>query len=125
MLRLLADENLIGAIWEGVGSRIPDLDFVRVQDAGLMGASDAAVLAWAAEQGRVLITHDRKTVPYAAEARVEAGTPMPGVFVAPLWLSEGDAIEDVLLLAEYSMPGEGEGLVLHLPLDKYITRGSS
>jgi predicted nuclease of predicted toxin-antitoxin system len=54
MISLLADENLDGNIVRGVRS----VDIVRVQDVGLTGADDPTVLAWAADQGRVLITHD-------------------------------------------------------------------
>ena len=40
-----------------------DVDIVRVQDVGLAGSPDPAILAWAASEGRVLLTHDRETVP--------------------------------------------------------------
>ena len=53
---LAADENLNNDIIRGVLRRNPDIDIVRVQDAGLSGADDPAVLAWAAREGRVLIT---------------------------------------------------------------------
>ncbi|MFN2270846.1 MAG: DUF5615 family PIN-like protein [Anaerolineae bacterium] len=58
MVSLLADENLDGNIVRGVLRRVRGVDIVRVQDVGLTGADDPAVLAWAADQGRVLITHD-------------------------------------------------------------------
>ena len=58
MLRLAADENLNNDIVRGLLRRRSNLDIVRVQDVGLSGADDPTVLAWAAQQGRVLITHD-------------------------------------------------------------------
>ncbi len=58
MISLLADENLDANILRGVLRRLPGIDAVRVQDVGLTGADDPTVLAWAAEQGRVLVTHD-------------------------------------------------------------------
>jgi hypothetical protein len=42
VLRLAADENLSGRIARGLRRRVPGLDLVRVQDAGLLGAGDAA-----------------------------------------------------------------------------------
>ena len=60
--------------------RQPDLDVVRVQDAGLAGKSDEDVIAWAASEGRILITHDVTTVRQTAYDRIAAGLPMPGVF---------------------------------------------
>ncbi len=56
MLRLVADENLDGAIVRRVLRRKPDLDIVRIQDAGLSGKDDPIVLDWAAQEGRILVT---------------------------------------------------------------------
>jgi predicted nuclease of predicted toxin-antitoxin system len=58
MLRLAADENFNADIVRGLLRRLPDLDIVRVQDAGLSGADDTAVLEWAAREGRIVLTHD-------------------------------------------------------------------
>lgn len=116
MLRLLADEDLRGAIVRGLFLRQPDLDIVRAQDVGLSGAPDPDVLTWAAENGRVIITHDRNTMPAFAYERVNAGVPMPGLFVVSRRLSVGTAIEDILLVASASIQGEHENCVYYLPL---------
>ena len=58
MLLLVADENFNNDILRGLLRRKPELDIVRIQDVGLSGASDPTVLEWAAEQNRVLLTHD-------------------------------------------------------------------
>ena len=62
MLRLLADENLNNDIVRGLRRRLPGLDLVRVQDVGLSGADDPTILAWAAREGRVMLTHDVSTM---------------------------------------------------------------
>ena len=62
MLRLAADENFNGDIVRGLLRRNPKLDIVRVQDVGLSGADDPSVLQWAADQGRVIVTHDISTL---------------------------------------------------------------
>jgi hypothetical protein len=48
MLRLAADETFNADIVRGLLRRLSNLDIVRVQDAGLSGADDPAVLDWAA-----------------------------------------------------------------------------
>ena len=116
MLRLAADENLNNDIVRGLLRRNPELEIVRIQDVGLGGADDATVLEWAARQGRVLITHDVSTVTYYAYERVRAGRAMPGVFEVSRSVSVGQAIEDLLLLAECSLEGEWEAQVRYLPL---------
>jgi hypothetical protein len=56
MVRWLADENLNKDIVRGLLRRRPNLDIVKVQDAGLSGMDDSSLLVWAAGQDRVLIT---------------------------------------------------------------------
>jgi hypothetical protein len=116
MLRLAADENFNGDIVRGLLRRNPNLDIVRVQDVGLSGADDPSVLQWAADQGRVIVTHDISTLAKHAFHRIEAGQPMPGVFEVTSVTPVGRAIDDLILLAECSFEGEWEGQVLFLPL---------
>lgn len=57
-MRFAADENFNGKILNKLRDRLPELDMLRVQDTPLYGAPDPAVLAWAAAENRVLLTHD-------------------------------------------------------------------
>jgi hypothetical protein len=116
MLRFAADENLNNDIVRGLLRRQSNLDIVRVQDVGLSGAEDPAVLEWAAQEGRVLLTHDVSTITKYAYARIQAARPMPGVFEISRATPIGRVIEDVLLLAECSLDHEWKGQVLYLPL---------
>ena len=116
MIKLAADENFNNDILRALRRRQADLDVVRVQDAGFSGAEDPAVLAWAAETGRVLLTQDVRTITKYAYARVREGLRMPGVFEVSRELPVGKAVEDILLIAECSLPGEWEGQVRYLPL---------
>jgi Domain of unknown function (DUF5615) len=116
VLRFAADENFNRDIVRGLLRRKPALDIVTIQDAGLGGADDLAVLEWAAVQGRVVITHDVSTLTKHAYDRVAAGRPMPGVFEVDSEASVGPVIDDLLLIAECSYEGEWEGQIRYLPL---------
>jgi Domain of unknown function (DUF5615) len=116
MLRLVSDENFNGDIVRGLLLRRPDLDIVRVQDVGLVGADDPDILEWAASEGRIPLTHDRKTVPRFAYGRARAGLPMAGVFVLSGRLPVGESIDELLLVAECSRPEEWTDRVEYLPL---------
>ena len=70
----------------------------------------------AAQQGRVLLTHDVSTITRFAYERVRAGKPMPGIFELRRGVPIGRAIDDILLLAECSLEDEWEGQVRYLPL---------
>ena len=116
MLQLAADEDFNNHIVRGVLRRNPDVDIVRVQDAGLTGADDPNVLEWAAAEGRVLFTHDVNTMTARAYQRATAGDPMPGLFAVPRDVPIGVAIDHVLLIAEAGIEGEFEGMVQYLPI---------
>lgn len=116
MLRLLADENFNGDIVRGLLLRQPDFDILRVQDVGLIGEDDPDILAWAGENDRILLTHDRATMPDYAYERVVAEDPMPGVFILDDRLAVGAAIDELLLIAACSEHGEWNDRVAHLPL---------
>jgi hypothetical protein len=106
MLRLATDEDFNNRILRGLLRRNPGLDIVRVQDAALLGRSDAEVLEWAATEGRILLTHDVATMKQHVDERIAAGLPMPGVFELAQDVSIRQAIEDIFLLAECSFDGE-------------------
>jgi len=116
MLRLLADENFNGNIIRGVRLRSPEIDLVRVQDVGLAGSPDQEVLEWTAENDRIVLTHDRKTMPEFASERVASGNPMPGVFVFNNRFPVGRAIEELVLLDECSETEEWSDQVVYMPL---------
>ena len=106
MLPLAADENYNFDIVRGLRRRSPDIDIVIVQDVGLSGADDPTVLEWAAQGGRVLLTHDVSTMTRHAYDRVRNGQPMPGVFEVSQQVPIGVAIEEIMLIAECSLAGE-------------------
>lgn len=116
MLKLAADENFNNKIIRGILRRKPDIDIVRIQDAGLAGARDPIILEWAAKEDRVLLTHDVSTITGYAYERIESGLHMPGVFEVSRNIPIGTAIEDILLLIECSQEGEWNGQIRYLPL---------
>jgi hypothetical protein len=97
-------------------ARLPGLDLVRVQDAGLMRTPDPQILAWAAAEGGGFLTHHRKTVPPYAYDRVRAGEPMPGVIVVSNLTPVGQAIADLELLITCSSADELRDRVMYVPL---------
>jgi hypothetical protein len=115
MLKFLADENFDNTIVRGLFRLNPTLDIVRVQDVGLSSKDDPTVLEWAAQEGRVLLTHDVATITRYAYDRVREGQLMPGVIEISTDTPIGRVIEDVLVLVECSQEGELEGQVQYLP----------
>jgi hypothetical protein len=116
MLRLLSDENINGDIVRGLLLQRPDLDLVRVQDMGLLGQDDPAILEWAAQHNRILLTHDRANIPDFPFQRLLDDQAMSGVFVFNDRLPVSRAIEEIVILDECSESEEWDARVVYLPL---------
>ncbi|MBE9063054.1 DUF5615 family PIN-like protein [cf. Phormidesmis sp. LEGE 11477] len=116
MTAFLADENFNNQIVRGIFRRRTDVDIVRVQDIGLSGVDDPSVLEWAAQNGRIVLTHDVATMITFAYERIEANLPMPGLFEVSRRVSVGIAIEEIIFIFDYSFEDEWEGQVRFLPL---------
>lgn len=116
MFKLLGDENLKQQIVNALRRRLPGIDLLTVREAGLAGALDPAVLAWAATEGRVLLTHDTRTMKVFAFERVTSGETMPGVVEIPDLLPIAQAIEELVLVIQLNEPDEMKDRVLRLPL---------
>ncbi len=117
MLRLATDADVHGEVVLGLRRRrLSEIDLVRVQDALPEGTTDPEVLAWAAAEGRVLVTNDRNTMVGFAYQRVAAGEPVPGLIATTNDQSIGSAISDILLIAEYMPEDQIRGqVVVYLP----------
>lgn len=115
-MKFLADENFDDRILRGLLRRQPDLDIVRVQDLKVAGADDPTVLAWAAQAGRILLTHDERTIPSYAYQRLAAGQTIAGIIVVSDSLAINTVIDDVLLIVECSSAAEWINQLQRLPL---------
>jgi len=95
--------------------RLPEAGFRSATDAGLAGLHDLEVLALAARDGRLLVTHDKNTMP-TQFAEFVAKTVSPGVIVVPQKLPVGRALEDLILIWSASQPDEWTNRIAYLPL---------
>lgn len=116
MIAFLVDQNFNEHVVDGLTRRDAALQFTHVRSVGLAAAPDPAILEWAATQGLVLLTHDRKTIPPSAHARVAAGLPMSGVFLVSADMPVGQAIDELLLAAHCLSAEECKNVVTYFPI---------
>ena len=116
MLHFLSDENFNGDIIRGLLLSQVDLDLIRVQDIGLQAVDDPSILEWAATNNRIILTHDRATMPDFAYERLVKGVQMSGLFVVNDRMSIRQAIDELILIISGSEQAEWSGIVLYLPL---------
>jgi predicted nuclease of predicted toxin-antitoxin system len=118
MLKLLIDQDFDHDILRGLVRRIPNLDAVTTFEAGLSTAPDPDLLAWADDANRVIVTHDRRTMPAHAARRMNEGRRVFGVVVVPRRLQIGNVINDLEIMVMCSDDDEWENIVRYLPLTK-------
>jgi hypothetical protein len=116
MLRLLIDQDLDQDILRGLLRRVPELDAVTAYEVGKSEAADPELLAWAADAGRVLVTHDRRTMPAHAASRIAAGNDIAGVIVVPRRIPIGTVIDELEIVVMCSEHHEWKNLIRHIPL---------
>jgi hypothetical protein len=117
MLKLASDGDVHGLVVAHL-HEYGGCDLVRVQDALPEGTLDPDVLEWAAGEGRILLTNDRRTMIAYASERVRSGKAMPGLIVMPPhhWEYAGQAWWDVYLIASVCLPEELRDRIVFLPL---------
>ena len=115
MLRLLIDQDLDHDILRGLIRRVPQLDALTAFEIGMSRATDAKLLTWAGQGGRIIVTHDRKTMPKHAADLMALGESIAGVFVVPRSLPLRQAIEDLELMMTCSANNEWVNVIRYLP----------
>ena len=95
--RFLADENLKAKIIAGLLRRESSIDFQPARAAGILGFPDEEVLAIAARGGRILVSHDRETMPAHFDHFVAEST-SAGVIIVSQSLAIREAIEQILIV---------------------------
>lgn len=122
--RLLADANLNAAIVTGLVRNNSEIDFQRAEAVPLKGLPDQAVLAAAAQEGRVLVSHDIRSIPAHLRDFVREND-SAGVILIPQRLRIGSAIENLQLICEACDPPDLSNRICLLPsLVMFGFRGS-
>ncbi|MGE0825488.1 MAG: DUF5615 family PIN-like protein [Candidatus Binatia bacterium] len=114
-IRFQADADLNQVIVLATTRREPRIDFLTAGAMGLAGRKDPEVLAIAVREGRVLVSHDQKTMPrHFADFLLR--TPSPGALIIPQHLSVAAVVEDLLLIWSLTDAEEWVNRIRYLPL---------
>lgn len=113
--RFLADADFNQRIVFGLRRREPTLDFQTGPQGGVLGRPDPEVLEIAARDNRILVSHDRGTMP-AHFARFTETQSSPGLILVSQEIDIGAAIEDLLLIWAASTLEEWRDKIGFVPL---------
>jgi hypothetical protein len=97
-LKLLFDEDVDHRILRGLLRAHPQIDVRTVPEVGLGGRPDREVLAWAAADGRLLVTQDVHTMTAEHSEFVQSGKASGGVVFILRDVAIGRAISDLALI---------------------------
>lgn len=116
MMRFFTDEDFRHDVLRGVLRLLPETDVVTAQQVSLTSVDDTVLLAWAAQDNRVLLTHDRNTMNGFALDRVRASLPMPEVVsvrrLSPILV----LISDLVYLVQAGNDADFRNQVIYVPL---------
>ena len=115
MIRFLADADLDEGIVSGCLRREPAMDFLSANDAKLRCLPDPQVLRIAAEQDRVLVSHDFKTMPRHFGEFLQTTGSSPGVFLVKQSAPIGAVIEELVLIWSATDAEEWKNRLVRIP----------
>jgi hypothetical protein len=96
-VRFQADADFNYDIVSGVLRRVPEIDFRTAEEADLKGLPDDEVLSIAAQDGRIFVSHDRRTMPLEFAKLIQQST-SPGLIIISQNANVAAAIEDLILI---------------------------
>jgi Domain of unknown function (DUF5615) len=115
MIRFLADADFNHAIVRGCRRQEPAMDFLSANEARLERVPDPDVLALAADQNRILVTHDRQTMPHHFGAFLMTSRSSPGVFLVSQQAGISEVIEALLLIWAASDREDWRNRIVSIP----------
>ncbi|MEM9451517.1 MAG: DUF5615 family PIN-like protein [Cyanobacteria bacterium P01_E01_bin.6] len=110
-----ADADLNQAIVTGVIRRQPNINFQTATEANLEGLKDSEVLALSARQQRILVTHDRRTMP-TEFAEFIVDNQSSGVLILSRKTALESVIEELILIWSVSTAEEWINRIAKIPL---------
>lgn len=119
-LRFLLDENLRGLLWRYIvrhnARGVDPIDVIRVGDAGVfaLGATDPDILDWCETNGRILVSHDKRTIPAHLLEHLTRGRHCNGVFLVRD-AHPADIVEFLVAAAHASEPDEWHDRYIYIP----------
>lgn len=115
-IRYQADNDLNRLIVRATYRQQPSIDFQSAQKAQLDNLDDLEVLNRAAAEGRILVTHDKRTMPRYLSEFLEAGNDSPGVLVViPQDASLRSVVETLVLIWVDDRPEDWKNALTIIP----------
>jgi hypothetical protein len=81
-----------------------------------LSVPDTELLVWVEEQGCLLVTRNRASMPVHLHNHLSAGRHVPGILVVPQRMAPWQVSDQLFLIWGASLPGEYRDQIVYLPL---------
>lgn len=117
-IRYLLDENVNPILRSALLREVPSLTVwqVGLPGAPALGTLDPEILIWCEENGFVLVTNNRKSMPVHLENHLAAARHATGIFILNAEMTVGETINELLLIASASSAEEYKDQIIYLPI---------
>lgn len=116
-IRYLLDENVDTALRTGLLERESKLIVWKIGDPGAppKGTPDPEILIWCEENNFILVTNNRKTMPWHLKDHLAKGRHIPAIFQLNPHMSIGKTVAELLLIWSNSEISEFQDTIIYLP----------
>lgn len=117
-IRYLLDENVNPILRAAFLRREPNLTIWQVGMLGApkLGTLDPDILVWCEENGFILVTNNRRTMPVHLQEHFAGGRRAMGIFILNNEMSVSETIDELLLIASASSAEEYQDQIVYLPI---------
>jgi len=117
-IRYLIDENLDPLYKAQLLNKKPGLVVYSVGDPGTppKGTLDPEILCWCEENGFILVTNNRRSMPAHLTEHLSEDCHIPRIITLNLEMGIGDTVEELILIAEVGNPSEYQDRIEYLPV---------
>ena len=116
--KFLLDENLSPTIRDHLTELDATIDIVRIGDENVppLGTLDEPILEWIADNGYILVTDNRRSMPKHLENHFVRGNHIPGILLIRRGTTLGEIIEELWLIWQASEAAEHRDRIQFIPL---------
>ena len=117
-IRYLLDENVDPILRSTLLRNQPNLTVWQVGMLGspTLGTRDPEILIWCEENGFILVTNNRKSMPVHLQDHLAEGRNVTGIFTLNATMTVGETVDELILIASATFAEDYQNQIIYLPI---------
>ncbi len=106
VIQYLLDENINPVLRKALHQACPDMVLWYVGEAGVLprGTLDPEILGWCEQNGTILVTNNRASMPVHLQDHLAKERHIPGIFILNVKMSIEQIVEELVFIWELADP---------------------